>query len=384
MRLPSNYRYFDHAAGSPVREEALTAYVTASRAYGNPGSVHLAGQRALANLDAARAELATALECEAKEIVFAATATEANNLAVRGTVAAFRAKHSDVTPRVIISSLEHDSVRVPAERLAEVGEIELVVIPIDAKKGMDLKEFETHLNDKTALVSFMHVSNETGTLLPIAKVARVIATHRDDHAWPRFHVDAAQALAYVVDLASAHADLVTYSGYKVGGVAGAACLVVKDRVMLEPVITGGGQEKGLRSGTEDVAAVASFAKAATLAREACATEAKRMEKLKVLFLKELAAVAPRIEENAPELESAPHIVSVWVPGVHAQQTLARLDMAGFGIGAGSACSARSLEPSKTLLALGYDKTRAEESVRVSFGHDSDEDDVIALARAFNS
>lgn len=384
MRLPSNYRYFDHAAGSPVREEALTAFVTAARAYGNPGSVHLAGQRALGILDASRAELATALGCTADEIVFTGSATEANNLAVLGTMKAYKRTHAGAKPRVIISSLEHDSVRVPAERLAEAGAIELVTINVDAEKGLDIKELEALINDQTALVSVMQVSNETGTLLPIAKIARMIASHRDDHMWPRFHVDAAQALAYVPELATEHADLVTYSGYKVGGVAGAACLVVKNRGILDATIVGGGQEKGMRSGTEDVAAIASLARAATLARNTCAEEAKRIERLRTAFLRELAATSPRIVENVAELEHAPHIVSLWIPGMHAQQTVTGLDMKGFAIGAGSACSARSLEPSKALLAFGYGKTRAEESARVSFGADTDEKGIMELAKAFES
>lgn len=384
MRLPSSYRYFDHAAGWPVREEALTAYVAAARAYGNPGSVHRAGQRALQILDESREELAAALRCVAKEIVFTATATEADNLAVLGTVKGWKRLHPGRKPRVVISALEHDAVRVPAEHLAEADAIELVVIGVDKDRGMDLKELEAAIDQDTALVSVMQVSNEIGTLLPVAKIGRIINDHREEHVWPRFHVDASQALAYVPELATAHADLVTYSGYKVGAVTGSACLVVKDAKLLDATIVGGGQERGMRSGTEDVAAAASFAKAATLARAVCEQEAKRIAALRTLFIKELALTAPHIEENAHELEAAPHIVSLWAPGSHAQETLAKLDLAGFAIGAGPACSVRSLEPSKALLALGYDKGRAEESVRVSFGSDSDEEGVLALAKAFES
>lgn len=381
MRLPSSYRYFDHAAGWPVREEALTAYVAAARAFGNPGSVHRAGQRALALLDEARAELARAVESAPDEVVFTATATEADNLAVLGTVKAWKRLHPGRKPKVVISALEHDAVRVPAERLAEAGAIELVVLPVDAGRGLDLKELEAHLGDATALVSVMQVSNETGTLLPVARIARLIADYRDGGHWPRFHVDAAQALAYVPELATAHADLITYSGYKVGGTAGSACLVVKDADLLDATVVGGGQERGLRAGTEDVAAAAAFARAATLAREACVAEASRMARLRTLLIKELAVAVPHAEENAPDLAAAPHIASVWIPGAHAQQTLAKLDLAGFAVGAGPACSARSLEPSRALQALGYPRARAEESVRISCGPDTDEDGVRALARA---
>lgn len=382
MRLPSSYRYFDHAAGWPVREEALTAYVAAARACGNPGSVHRAGQRSLGLLDAARADLAASFGCEADQVTLVSSATEANNLSIEGTVRAWRSQHAGIVPRVIVSSLEHDSVRVPAARMADAGEIELVTIGVDQLKGLDIKELESLLTQRTALVSIMHVSNETGVTLPIARTGRMIAQHRDGAPWPRFHVDAAQAPAFVEELATEHADLVTYSGYKLGAVAGCAALVIKDASLIRGMIVGGGQERGLRSGTEDVAAASSFARAASRARSEVARQAARLEGLRTLFVAELARVAPGIEENVPELARAPHIVSLWVPGVHAQQTLARLDLAGFAIGAGSACSARSLEPSKALLALGYGKERAQESVRVSLGSEHDDADVIALAEAF--
>lgn len=382
MRLPSSYRYFDHAAGWPVRAEALAAYVTAARAYGNPGSVHRAGQRALAALDAARAELAAAFGCEPREVVLTATATEADNLAVAGTVAAFRRLHPNVLPRVAISALEHDAVRAPAEALAAEGRIELVTIPVDAGKGLDLKAVEAVLDSRTALVSVMHVSNDLGTLLPVARVGRLVRDFREDGVWPRFHVDAAQALAYVEERAADHADLVTCSGYKIGGVAGAAALVARGVDLLDAQVLGGGQERGRRSGTEDVPAAVSFATAATLARASVREEARRISSLRTLFLRELAARAPRVEENAMDLEAAPHVASLWVPGAHAQETLARLDLLGFAIGAGPACSARSLEPSRALLALGYPAERARESVRVSFGPDSDEEGARALAAAF--
>ena len=378
MRLPSNYHYFDYAAGWPVREESLAAYVSAAREYGNPGSVHQAGQRALASLDAARDSLAQSFGCTSKDVVLTATATEANNLAVLGTIKAFKRTHPGVLPRVVISTLEHDSVREPAERMAAGNAIELVVLPVDREKGVDLNALEVVLDSRTALVSVMHVNNEMGTLLPIARISRLINDYRDGGEWPRFHVDAAQALAYVDELATTHADLVTYSGYKVGSVAGVASLVVKNRDLLDATIVGGGQEKGMRAGTEDVAAAVSFAKAATLVRASVGAEVKRINTLKNLFIKELAQVAPRVEENGAALESAPHIVSLWVPETHAQETLARLDLAGFGIGAGPACSTRSLDSSRVIGSL-YNKERATETVRVSFGPGCTEESAMALA-----
>lgn len=384
MRLPSNYHYFDYAAGWPVREEALAAYVSAAREYGNPGSVHQAGQRALASLDAARDSLAQSFGCAPKDVVLTASATEANNLAVLGTIKAFKRLHPGVLPRVVISAIEHDSVREPAERMAAGNAIELVVLPVDKEKGVDLGALEVALDSRTTLVSVMHVNNETGTVLPIARISRLIADYRDGGEWPRLHVDAAQALAYVEELATAHADLVTYSGYKVGSVAGVAALVVKNRDLLDATIVGGGQEKGMRAGTEDVAAAVSFAKAVSLARASVGAEVKRMGALNNLFVKELAQAAPRVEENAAALEGAPHIVSLWIPDVHAQETVTRLDLADFGIGAGPACSARSLEPSKVLQSLGYDKQRAIETVRVSFGPGSTEESVKTLASQFKS
>ncbi len=381
MRLPSNYRYFDFAAGWPVQREALDVYVHAVRQYGNPGSVHQAGQRALASLDASRASLASQVGCDPKEIIFTSSATEANNLAIVGTVAAFKREHPGVVPVVAISAIEHDAVRVPAEHLAESGEVELVVIPVDAEKGIDLKAIESVLGSRTALISVMHVSNETGTVLPIERVARLVKDYRDDGVWPRLHSDAAQALAYVEELATSHADLVTYSGYKVGSVAGVAALVVRGQDHIEGMVLGGGQEYGIRSGTEDVAAVASFAKAVEVVRGNTKAEIKRVVQLKKNLITALAQTAPRIEENTSALEGAPHIVSLWVRDTHAQQTLTRLDLAGFAVAAGPACSTRSLEPSRVLQAFGYSKQRAGESVRISFGPETTEDDVVALAEA---
>lgn len=383
MHLPSSYRYFDYAAGWPVRHEALEAYVSAAREVGNPGSVHRPGQIALAALDNARESLADTLGVNPHDLVFVSSATEANNLAITGTVEAFKKSNPGVMPKVIISALEHDAMRVPAERMRDAGTIELVVIPATSEDGLDLASLEGFLDERTALVSVMQVSNELGTVLPLYMVARKVRAFRGDGVWPRLHSDAAQAIAYVEDRATdLGCDLVTYASHKVGGVAGAAVLVARDREYLEPQVVGGGQERGKRAGTEDVPAIVSFALAAKLARVERNAEFARITNLRELFLRELKKLAPEIEENlAGAGEVSPHIVSVYVPHGHAQETVTRLDLAGFAIAAGPACSARSLEPSRVILNLGYGKDRAERTVRVSFGSGTDEEGVRALAIA---
>ena len=367
----------------PVREEALAAYLGQVREVGNPGSVHRAGQLALAALDIARDELAKALRVDAHDLVMTATATEANNLAICGTVAAFRAAHPGVMPRVVISALEHDAVRVPAERLQEEGLAEVVVLPATPEGSVDVAALLALLDERTALVSVMHVSNELGSELPLYMIAREVRAFRGDCAWPRLHSDAAQALAYADDLApTLGADLATYAAHKIGGVMGAACLVAKDRSLLHSQVSGGGQERGMRAGTEDVAAVASFARAATLVRHEQPAERERLVRLRALLLEDLARLAPEIVHNVDAaVPASPHILSLHVPHGHAQQTVTRLDLAGFAVAAGPACSTRSLEASRAVLAMGYPKKRAEETVRVSFGPDTDEKAVRALAIA---
>lgn len=382
MHLPSSYRYFDYAAGWPVRPEALEAYVAAAREVGNPGSVHRAGQLALERLDVARDELAGVLGVAAHDLVFTASATEANNLAIAGTVEAFRTLHPGVLPRVVISSLEHDAVRVPVERLASLGLAEASVIPVTHEGGFDFAALEEALDERAALVSVMHVSNELGGVLPLYEIARKVRAARGGGAWPRLHSDAVQALPYVADLAPAlGADLATYAAHKVGGVAGAAVLVARGgRELLVPQVRGGGQERGVRSGTEDVPAIVAFARSAAMARAESAAEAGRLRALREVLLSQLAKLAPEVQENLSGLrEQSPHIVSLHVPHGHAQETVARMDLSGFAIAAGPACSARSVEASRAVQALGYGRQRAEQTVRVSFGSQTSADDVRALA-----
>jgi len=381
MPLPSSYRFFDHASGMPVREEALAAYLAHVRELGNPGSVHRAGQQALAALDAARAELAAALGVLPHELIATATATEANNLAILGTLAVFEREHPGIVPRIVISAFEHDAVRVPVEALLAAGRVELAVLPATPEGGIDVGGLEALLDVRTALVSLMHVSNELGSLLPVYQTGRVVRAFRGDGSWPRLHSDAVQALAYVGELApSLGADLATYAAHKVGGVPGAAVLVARDPRLLEPQMRGGGQERGLRAGTEDVAALASFACAASLARREQAAETARLAGLRSLLLSELARLAPEIQENV-SVPAAPHILSLHVPHGQAQVTVTRLDLAGFAISAGPACSMRALRASRGIAAMGLGAARAEQSARVSFGPDTDEAGVRALAIA---
>jgi cysteine desulfurase len=384
MHLPSSYCYFDYAAGWPARPEALEAYAETARDFGNPGSVHRAGQAALARLDAARDKLAADLGVGPHDLIFTASATEANNLAVRGTVEAFRREHPDLLPKVLISAVEHDAVRVPAEQLAKDGLAELATIPVTAEAGFDLETLASSLDERVALVSIMQVSNELGCALPIYEAGRAVRSFRGEGTWPRLHVDAVQALAYVGDLAmEVGADLATYAGHKVGGVAGIGVLAVRGgRELLSPQLLGGGQERGLRAGTEDVPAAVAFAEAVSRARRAQPAEQERIRHLREVLLKELSERAPEVKENVVATrETAPHIVSLHVPHGHAQETLARLDLAGFAVAAGPACSARSLEPSRVVQAVGYDRKRAEQTVRVSFGPGTTIEDVRALAAA---
>lgn len=406
-----------------------------SEKFGNPSSLHSFGQEAQAALDAAREEAAGLVGARFREIIFTGSATEANNLAIQGIARRFkindsRIKNSFVNhkskivhPRVIISAVEHESVREAARSLEPEG-AEVVELPVDRRGIADIAKLEKLLSPRTALVSVIYAQNETGAVQPIAEIARLVRDFRSarkrrnssnsehrppkadplpaetsniETAYPLFHVDAAQAFQFLpCDVGGLGVDLMTLSAHKIYGPKGVGVLYVKnskletrnpkqiqnlkskkvsnlgfrdsDLPAVSPLVWGGGQEFGLRSGTENVPAAAGFALAARLAAAAREKEAKRLGKIRAEFWSGLKKIFPRAEPNLPEGSPAlPNILNVYVPDWRADEFLTRLDMTGIAASSGSACQSRSLEPSPALLAMGYGGERARRSIRFSFG-----------------
>lgn len=401
--------YLDNAATTPLDSEvkqAMEPYLGPSAdGYGNPSSLHWFGQQARAAVDRSRETIANAIGARFREVIFAGSATEANNLAIRGAVQHARASFERCYPgqpmKIIVSAIEHDSVLAVARELEKDG-VEVVRIPVDGQGFVDAKKIADALDERTVLVSVMYANNEIGSIQPIKAIADGIEQFRArEHAmphYPLFHTDAVQALQFldcIVD--ELGVDLLTLSAHKVYGPKGIGALYVRsmntamhksgDRVhLIRPRISGGGQEFGMRSGTENVAAIAGFAKAVEVAKAHRVDEGKRLADLRNAFWLRLHDEFPDMVLNNPFVDGGaylPNIANVHVPGKKGGDLLIALDMRGIAVSSGSACAAFSAKPSHVLTALGLADDRAGGSLRFSFGRHTtraDIDDAVEALR----
>lgn len=383
--------YLDYAASTPVDPEVLRAMEPYfSEKFGNPGSLHAAGQEAIAAVDRAREMIACALGAQFRQIIFTSSATEANNLALRGAVAAWRRAHPAAHPHIIISTVEHESVLETAHALEREG-VRVTYIPVDAAGRVDEKKIKESLTAETVLVSVMYANNEIGTVQPIAAIGKIIKerkeaarTNRATAAWPLFHTDAAQAFQFLdcrPDAASI--DGMTISSHKIYGPKGAGALYVRDLATLTPVTAGGGQEFGLRSGTENVPAIVGFAKAVERADAARKQESARLAALRGKLWRGIQKIVPEARVNGAEKddERLPNILNIYFPGREAQDLLTKFDLNGLAASSGSACRSRAMEASYVIEALGRamgdadPSQRARQSIRMSLGRPTTEEEI---------
>jgi len=373
-----------------------------SREFGNPGSLHSFGQRAIAAVDAAREELGKLIGAKHfREVIFTGGATEANNLALRGAVEFYKAHHQNdpgagaAQPRIIISAVEHESVMESADALAQWG-VDVVKLPVNKEGVIDIIALKNALTENTVLVSVMHVNNETGTVQPLREIRFMIDEFRKQAAagdpsrqspYPLFHTDAAQSfLYYYCDVQLLGVDMMTLSAHKMHGPKGVGALYVRrdERSFGEnggfPLAAqsrGGGQEFGVRSGTENVPGIVGIAKAAQLAAGARGKTGARIAALRDDLWRRIKEIAPKAEINGPAGDAkAPHVLNVWFPGHAAQDLLTRFDRAGLAASSGSACRSRAVESSYVIEALGHSKERAAESVRFSLGKGTTKKDIV--------
>ncbi len=371
--------YLDHNATTPLRAAAAEAMrplgaAGAEAPFGNPSSVHAEGRAALERLERARAQVARALGAEAGEVVFAASATEANNAALKGLAFGPRAAERR---RLVVSAVEHPSVLGPARWLAQALGFELVEVPVDADGVVRMDALAEAVDGGALAVSLMAANNETGALQPVAAAA---ALCRERGAL--LHVDATQALGRVpVDVSDWGAHLVTVSSHKVGGPRGAGALWTRRGVKLVPLVHGGHQERNRRAGTEDVAAVVGFGAACEEATRAVPAEAARLTALRERLWEGLAGALDGLTRLGDPARTLPNTLNVLVDGADGETMLIGLDLAGVAASSGSACTAGSLEPSHVLLAMGLPSDRARGALRLSLGHTTTRADVdAALAR----
>ncbi len=362
--------YLDWNATAPLDpgvREAMIPWL--GDRFGNASSRHEYGRQARAAVDEARAQVARAVGAHATEVVFTSGGSEANNLFIKGAAALMR------PARIAISAIEHPCVREPARQLRRTG-WELAEIGVDAAGRLDAASWRAELEQRPALVSVMLANNETGVIQNVAALAREATAAG---AW--VHTDAVQALGKIeVDFRKLGVHALTVSAHKIGGPLGAGALIMDKRLELAPLIAGGGQERGLRSGTENVAAIVGFGAACAIALDRRAAEARRIEVLRDRVQAALAASGARIfSADAPRL---PNTLFFAAAGIDGETLVARLDRAGFACASGSACSSAHPEPSRTLLAMGVEPAVARSAVRLSLGYGTTDADVERFVVAF--
>jgi cysteine desulfurase len=353
--------YFDHSATTPLDPRVLQAmlpFLTAS--YGNPSSQHIEGRHAREAVEAARAQVAALLNADADEIVFTASGTEADNLAIIGAVWA-----GGTHGHVITSSIEHAAVIGPCRFLERSG-TRITCLPVDRDGIVDAGHLRAALCSDTQIVSIMAANNVVGTLQPIDELACLTKQQG-----ALFHTDAVQAGGKIpLDVRRTPIDLISLSAHKLHGPKGIGALYVRRGAVLSPLVFGGGQERGLRSATENVAAIVGFGEAAAIAQAEMASEAKRLSELRERIVRGLRKTIPAAYLIGHPAKRLPGHLSIGIAGCEAVagELVAALDSAGVAVSAGSACNAHHADsPSNVLLAMGFDSERAKGLIRITVG-----------------
>ncbi len=352
--------YMDYNATAPMRPEAIEAMLSASNVVGNPSSVHRFGRLARRLVEDARDKVAAMAGATAAQVVFTGSGTEANNLAILGSG----------RPRLLASAVEHDSVL--KARGAET-------VPVDRQGRLDLAALEASLrrDGRPALVAVMLANNETGVIQPVAEAARIAHAHG-----ALLLCDAVQAAGRLpIDLRALGADLLSLSAHKLGGPKGAGALVVADQVPLSALLTGGGQERGRRAGTENLAGIAGFGAAAGLADRGIADQ-PRLARLRDRLEAGLARLGGDIAVLGRDAARLANTSAIALPGLAAERLVIALDLAGIAVSAGAACSSGKLRPSTVATAMGLDPATAAAAIRISLGWQTADTDIDRFLEAW--
>lgn len=362
--------YLDYAATTPIDPDVLRAMLPYLKEdYGNPSSIHQLGQRALMAIDKAREQVANFLNCQAEEIVFTGSATEADNLAIKGVIEALKFKVKEEKFHIITSSIEHHAVLEPCHQLEKRGLAKVTYLPVNKEGFVAPADVRKAIQENTALVSIMYANNEVGTIQPIAEIGKLIKKINEKRVKFKifFHSDAVQAINYLnSDVQHLGVDLLTLSAHKIYGPKGVGALFVRKGTPLEPLIFGGGHEFGIRSGTENVPGIVGLGKAIEKIKR-MRSEGARLEKLRDKLIEGILKNIPDCQLNGSRQKRLPNNVNVSFKGAEGEAMVIALDQEGICVSTGSACSSKSLEPSHVLLALGLSPEQAHGSLRLSLG-----------------
>jgi cysteine desulfurase len=368
--------YFDHAATTPMVPEAVEAMTRELTRVGNASSLHASGRLARRVVEESREAIAAQVGASPTELIFTSGGTESDNLAVKG---AFWSGAEMRRRRVVTSTLEHHAVLDSVAWLEHSESAEVSYVPVDPAGRVDLSALTGAVDERTALVSMMWANNEVGTLQPVRQIAAIAREHGAIS-----HSDAVQAVGHIdVDFAASGLDLLSFTAHKLGGPYGIGALLARREIRLTPVLHGGGQERDVRSGTLDVAALAGFAAALEVATRNNVREEQRLRDLRKDLVSSVLEAVPWAVPYGPaaDRDRLPGIASIGFPGCAADAILMLLDSAGIDCSTGAACSAGVSQPSHVLIAMGCSEPEARSALRFSLGHSSSPADVRALAAA---
>ncbi len=353
--------YLDHAATTPIDPEvaaAMMPYLSGPLSCGNPSSVHRFGRQARAAVDDARDLVARLIGADYSEIYFTGSGTEADNLALTGTMTAALSDRN----HLVTMAIEHPAILRTVHYLASHG-FSSTVLPVDIEGMVSPAAVQESITNYTTLVSVMHANNEIGTVQPVEEIAAIA------HArGALFHTDAVQTAALLeVDFRALDCDLMSISAHKIYGPKGIGALAIKQGTRVLPILHGGAQEREKRAGTENVAAIVGFGKAAEITRARRLEDASRLEALRDTFIEKLARRVPGLRLNGSKRFRLPNNVNVSVDGIEGATLLMNLDRLGVAASSGSACSSGSIEPSHVLKAIGLSDTLAASGIRFTLG-----------------
>jgi cysteine desulfurase len=361
----------DYSAGKPVDPRIVDEMLTYMKlSFGNPSSFHTLGREAKIALDKSREHVAKLVNAEAPEtIIFTSGATESNNFAIKGV--ANRNKNQGT--KILTSTIEHMSVVNSFKYMTRKG-FQAVFLPVDKVGLLDLEKLETALDDNTTLVSIVYANGEIGTVQPIKEISNIV--HKKN---AYLHVDATAACCQIpIDVQAENIDLLTISSNDMYGPRGVGALYIKNGTPIESVSHGGGQERGLRSGTENIAGIVGFAKAAEIVGNEMPHESERISKLRDDLIKGLIEPIPNAYLNGHPTQRLPDNASLRYSFIEGESILLSLDIMGVYASSGSACAAKTLQPSHVLLALGLQPEEAHGSLMLTLGRTNTQEDVDRL------
>jgi len=354
--------YLDNASTTKIDPKVLGVMLPyLKEKYGNPSSLHLEGRVARSAIEESREKIADVIGAEKSEIIFTSGGTESDNLAIFGIARANKNKGK----HIIVSAIEHKAVLDSCKKLEKEG-FEITYLPVDKYGIVSLDELKKKLKSNTILVSIMYANNEIGTIQPIKKISEIIKESEASNTI--FHCDACQAVGTLhLNVKDLGVDALTVSSSKIYGPKGVGCLYLNKKYLIEPIIYGGGQEKGIRSGTENVASVFGFSEAIKLAEKKRISESKRLTSLRNYFLSKILKEIKDVSINGSLKERLPNNINISIRGVEGETLLLLLDNKGISCSTGSACSSMDLSPSHVLLQIGVPLELAHCGIRFTLG-----------------